>query len=78
MFQITCTNRLSLLIIVLEMEFGLFDVGDDGEHSSSGLAEISKIFARQDEFFDGAVPFLTEYRQRGMAVFNLSLSRKPT
>ena len=33
------------------MEFGFFDGGDDGELTSVGLVEISKIFMMQGDFF---------------------------
>ena len=33
------------------MKFVSHDGGDDGEHHSVGLVEISKIFMTQDDFF---------------------------
>ena len=36
-----------------EMEFGLLDSGEDGEHSGVGLVEKSRIFAMQNDFFRG-------------------------
>ena len=44
------------------MEFGLFNGGEDGEHNSVSLVEISKIFAMQDNVFHGAAPFDKEFK----------------
>ena len=50
--KITYPNKLTLSILMLrEMEYGLFDGGEDDEHSGIGFVEISKILATQDTFF---------------------------
>ena len=38
------------------MKFGSFDSGVDGEYSDVGFVEISKLFAVQDNVFDGMAP----------------------
>ena len=37
-------NKLNLLILVQDLEIGLFDGGEDGDHNSVGLVDIFKIF----------------------------------
>ena len=38
----TCTNQLILSMMVSEIEFGLLDGGEDDEHDSVGLMDISR------------------------------------
>ena len=39
------------------MLFGSLDGGDDGEYNGNGLVQISKIFTKQDDFFNGVILF---------------------
>ena len=41
------------------MEFDFCDGGDDVKHSGVGLVAIPEIFAVNDNFYDGVVPFNT-------------------
>ena len=41
-----------------EVEFELFEGGGVGEHNGVGLVQIFKIFATQNDFFHGAMPFV--------------------
>ena len=40
----------------LEMEFGLYDSREDGEHNDVSMMEISNIFEIQCDSFDGTAP----------------------
>ena len=41
-----------------EVEFGLLNGGEDGEHTGDGFLEVSKIFAMQSAiFFVGIISF---------------------
>ena len=49
------TNKLVLEIVVLEVNFGLFDGREDGEHNGVGLEEIGNIFVIQGDVFIGII-----------------------
>ncbi len=40
-----------------EIEFGLSDIGEDGEHNDVGFEGISESFAMQNGSFTKTVPF---------------------
>ena len=55
--KIIWPNKQISRILVLEMKYGSFNGEEDGEHTSSGFLEISKISASQDTIFFGTEPF---------------------
>ena len=61
--SITRTNKIILSIMMLETKFGSFYSGDDGELTSVGLVEISKIFAAPDNFFHNVASFDRVYQR---------------
>ena len=71
--RLACTSEIIISMMkedgfhnhhVINMAYCLFDSGEDGEHNSISLLQISNIFATQD-FFDEALPFDRVYDDIG-------------